>query len=133
LTYAPIIKYIQGSWFALCFAVFLQLINFDTGTSINKVSVSLCVLAIILSLLTVGFFFYKLNFCSQEVKFKEKYDSLFEFYKFDSFWARNFSFLIFIKKTLMMLGLIVLYNWLLPGLILMASSCAGLAIAIFLV
>jgi len=67
------------------------------------------------------------------VKFKEKYDSLFEFYKVDSFWARNFSFLIFIKKTLMMIGLIVLYDWLLAGLILMASSCAGLAIAIFIV
>lgn len=33
----------------------------------------------------------------------------------------------------MMIGLIVLYNWLLPGLIMMACACAGLAILIFLI
>lgn len=49
----------------------------------------------------------------------------------DSFWARNFAFWIFIKKILLMVGLIALYDYFYIGLAIMASSCLGFALMLY--
>jgi len=133
MTYAPIIKFIQSSWYILCFCVFLQLIKLDNSNVFNRVSIALCFLTIAGFVLCSLFFFYKINFCRTEDKFDDKYDSLYFFYKQESFWARNFSFWIFIKKAVLMLALIVLYDWLYVGLIVMSSICAAFGVFIFFV
>ena len=110
LTFAPIIKFIQSSWFGLSLAVCLQIINLDTSNAFNKSSIALCMLTVIMFAVAASFFFYKINYCQSEEKFALKYGSLFVFYKLDSFWARNFAFWIFLKKSLFMMALTVLYN-----------------------
>ncbi|KAL4431824.1 hypothetical protein ABPG74_015264 [Tetrahymena malaccensis] len=131
LTFSPIIKYIQNSFFALVFSSCLQLRNMDNSNSFNTASIAICFLTIFTFLASIFFFMHKVNNAEKEFNYQQKYGSLFEFYIRSKSVTRNFAFWIFAKKLLMMSSLVLLYNYLYVNLIFMSSVCFLFAIMIY--
>ncbi|EAR84001.2 transmembrane protein, putative (macronuclear) [Tetrahymena thermophila SB210] len=131
LTFSPIIKYIQNSFFALVFSVCLQLRNMDSSNSFNNASIAICFMTIFAFLASIIYFMYKVNNAEKEFNYIQKYGSLFEFYIRSKFITRNFAFWIFIKKLLMMSSLVLFYDYFYTNLIIMGSVCFLFAIMIY--